>query len=417
MSPAVVLASTIGNIFKPLYEAMAWLLAFFYRIQPNPNYAIAIALLTVFVMVVTAPLTIKSTKSMAAMQRLGPELKKIQQKYKGDRNRLNEEMMKLYKEHGVNPAGGCLPMLLQFPVFIVLYGVIRGLTNTVGPGKPLPYTLTSLGTVTSKPSICRDAVCALPRYISEKALLYHNLVVAHGQMEAFGLNLSEKAIGHHGSVIDALPYFGLVALSIGLQFLQMRQLNSRNPQYAQSNPQAAAMQKYLPFIFGAIYLTIAAGVNIYFIVSSLCRIGIQEGVFRSGVLDKPRRPAEEVLPGRDGSGAKASAPKRRTMMEKLADMQSQALEAKEARDRALKGDLPEVTTGGTPDKGRAPTKGGTPTAGGKRPVSTNGTGGNGNSGSKPSGSSGEQTGTNGTNGASKQPSHPRAKGKRARKAR
>ncbi|HYA69285.1 MAG TPA: membrane protein insertase YidC, partial [Acidimicrobiales bacterium] len=160
MIHAVLLASTIGNIFKPLYEAMAWLLAFFYRIVPN--YAVAIALLTIFVMAVTAPLTIKSTKSMAAMQRLGPELKKIQQKYKGDRNRLNEEMMKLYKEHGVNPAGGCLPMLLQFPVFIVLYGVIRGLTNTVGPGKPLPYTLTSTGSITSKPSVCREAVCALP---------------------------------------------------------------------------------------------------------------------------------------------------------------------------------------------------------------------------------------------------------------
>ena len=65
------------------------------------------------------------------MQRVSPELKKLQQKYKGDRQTLNEEMMKLYKEHGVNPAGGCLPMLVQFPVFIILYGVIKGLTSNV----------------------------------------------------------------------------------------------------------------------------------------------------------------------------------------------------------------------------------------------------------------------------------------------
>ena len=89
-------------------------------------------------MIVTAPLTVKSTKSMVAMQRVSPEMKKLQQKYKGDRQTLNEEMMKLYKEHGVNPAGGCLPMFAQFPVFIILYGVIQGLANTakVRPATP-----------------------------------------------------------------------------------------------------------------------------------------------------------------------------------------------------------------------------------------------------------------------------------------
>ena len=127
-----VLGSTLGNIFKPLYDLMGTLIAFFYALIPN--YAVAIALLTVVVMIVTAPLTVKSTKSMVAMQRVSPEMKKLQQKYKGDRQTLNEEMMKLYKEHGVNPAGGCLPMVAQFPVFIILYGVIKGLANTIKRG-------------------------------------------------------------------------------------------------------------------------------------------------------------------------------------------------------------------------------------------------------------------------------------------
>ena len=80
---------------------------------------------------------------MAAMQALGPEMKKLQQKYKGAENRaqMNEEMMKLYKEHNVNPASGCLPMLLQMPAFFILYSVIRGITNTVTiPRTPSPWT-------------------------------------------------------------------------------------------------------------------------------------------------------------------------------------------------------------------------------------------------------------------------------------
>ena len=131
-------------------------------------------------MAVTAPLTVKSTKSMVAMQRLSPELKKMQQKYKGDRQTLNEEMMKLYKEHGVNPAGGCLPMVAQFPVFIILYGVIKGLANTITKNSNgLPDSL-------SNPTgICHQAICALPRYIGTNTKLYTNLVKSPGNIQCF----------------------------------------------------------------------------------------------------------------------------------------------------------------------------------------------------------------------------------------
>ncbi|MGH9121638.1 MAG: YidC/Oxa1 family membrane protein insertase, partial [Acidimicrobiales bacterium] len=261
-----VLGSTLGDIFHPLYTLMGTLIAFFYAVIPN--YAVAIALLTVVVMAVTAPLTVKSTKSMVAMQRLSPELKKLQQKYKGDRQTLNEEMMKLYKEHGANPAGGCLPMVAQFPVFIILYGVIKGLANTVARGKALPTPAAPHG-------ICHQAVCALPRYIGTNTKLYTDLVKSPGKINAFGINLADKVLGHH-SVVTALPYALLILIAIGLQYFQMRQLNSRNPSFGQANPQAQMMQRYMPLIFAVIYINIAAGVNIYFIVSSLCRIGIQE---------------------------------------------------------------------------------------------------------------------------------------------
>ncbi len=275
----LMLASTVGQIFKPLYELLAGIIAFFYSIIPN--FAIAIALLTVVVMIVTAPLTVKSTRSTIKMQRVAPELKKIQAKYKGDRVTLNEEMMKLYKEHGINPAGGCLPMLIQLPVFVVLYGVIRGLTSTVKEKS--------------------GKIIARPDYVSHHTRLYRDLIASNGHMKAFGLDLGNNLFSHHSSWVGAIPYGAIVAVAIALQYLQMRQLNSRNPGAAQANPQMQMMQRYMPLIFAVIYIRISAGVNIYFVVSSLCRIGIQEGIFRSGVLDKtPTR--EGKLPGRAGGG-------------------------------------------------------------------------------------------------------------------
>jgi YidC/Oxa1 family membrane protein insertase len=335
---ATVLASTLGNIFKPLFQAMAWLIAFFYALVPN--YAVAIALLTVVVMVVTAPLTVKSTKSMVAMQRLSPELKKLQQKYKGDRQKQNEEMMKLYKEHGVNPAGGCLPMLIQFPVFIILYDVIRGLTNTVKR-----HQLTTAGIH------CGHAVCASPRYIGTSTSLYKSLVHHGGKMPAFGIDLTQKVLGHH-TVAAALPYAALIVVAILLQYLQMRQLNSRNPGMAKANPQAQMMQRYMPLIMAVIYINISAGVNIYFIVSSLCRIGLQEAVFRSGVLDRARRPVESEVAG-------ARSPRRRTLMERLAEAQRQAIEAQQARQAALQAQsaAPGVEGNGSSRPPRGPSGG------------------------------------------------------------
>jgi YidC/Oxa1 family membrane protein insertase len=90
-----------------------------------PSYGVAIILLTLITRLVIAPLGVKQIRSMQQMQKLQPKIKELQKKYKGDRQKLNEEMMKLYKEHGANPLGGCFPLIAQFPVFIALYAVIR----------------------------------------------------------------------------------------------------------------------------------------------------------------------------------------------------------------------------------------------------------------------------------------------------
>jgi YidC/Oxa1 family membrane protein insertase len=88
------------------------------------NYGIAIIIITVVIKLIFYPLTVKSFKSMRAMQHLQPQMKRLQDMYKNDRQKLNEEMMKLYREQKVNPVGGCLPMVVQIPVFIALYQVL-----------------------------------------------------------------------------------------------------------------------------------------------------------------------------------------------------------------------------------------------------------------------------------------------------
>jgi YidC/Oxa1 family membrane protein insertase len=104
------------------FDALAQVLAFFYDLVPN--YGVAIILLTLVVMIIVTPLTLKGTRSMMMMQQLQPEMRKIQQKYKDDRQKLNEELLKFYKENNINPLGGCLPLLVQMPIFIVLYQVL-----------------------------------------------------------------------------------------------------------------------------------------------------------------------------------------------------------------------------------------------------------------------------------------------------
>jgi YidC/Oxa1 family membrane protein insertase len=243
----------LGQVLNPLYQAIASLLSYCYALIPN--YAIAIALLTLIVMVVLSPLTLKSTRSMLAMQKLQPEMKKMQTKYKGDRQKLNEEMMKFYKENKINPLGGCLPLILQLPVFFILYSVIRGLTTTVNG-------------------------VAQPKYISHSTQLYHDLVASHGQMVSFGIDMSKSATSVHGTFFTALPFYLIIVIAIGLQYLQLRQLSARNPAAAAANPQMQKIQKFMPLFFSVIYIGIPAAVNIYFIVSSLARIGQQELMFR-----------------------------------------------------------------------------------------------------------------------------------------
>src|SRR4051795_7377488 len=123
------------------FEPFAHLLSYFYAVWPS--YGGAITIFTLVIMIVLTPLTLKGTRSMMQMQALQPEMKKIQAQYKDDRQKLNEELLKFYKENNINPLGGCLPLLVQIPVFIILYNVLRGLTRLGSDGTFAPKYLSA----------------------------------------------------------------------------------------------------------------------------------------------------------------------------------------------------------------------------------------------------------------------------------
>ena len=114
----------ISSVLQPIEDAVRWILERFHYDLGLP-WAWAIVATTIVVRICLVPLTVKQIHSMQALQAHAPEMKEIQKKYKGDRQKLNEEMMKFYKENNINPAASCLPLLAQLPVFFALYFVLK----------------------------------------------------------------------------------------------------------------------------------------------------------------------------------------------------------------------------------------------------------------------------------------------------
>src|SRR6201995_720416 len=128
-----------ANIFQPLIDVFESVLKFFHN-TGGISWGWSIVLLTVCVRAVLVPLTFRQIKSMVRMQALAPQMKEIQAKYKQDKERQSQEMMKFYKENNVNPLGSCLPLVLQLPVFISLYYMLRqSLRSDICPGVQAAY--------------------------------------------------------------------------------------------------------------------------------------------------------------------------------------------------------------------------------------------------------------------------------------
>ena len=261
-----------GSPFDPIYNFFGAILAFFYGLVPN--LGVSIIMLTVVVMLALFPLTAKQAKSMMAMQRAQPEIKKLQAKYKGDRQKLNEEMMKYYQEHKINPLAGCLPLLVQMPIFFALFRVMRT------PYQHIPKSSELYAAFCTNPAgkVVGQTACGKPPLPNPLYFL--------------GLDLSQSATGVTGGFLDALPYFVLVGLVIFTGFLQARQ-NRRNSPNMTS--QMAMVTNILPIAFGVFSLQFPAGLVLYFLISNLWRLGQQEIILRK--ITRPGMAAHAAASG------------------------------------------------------------------------------------------------------------------------
>ena len=312
-------------MFDGLYEIIARTLNFFYELIPN--YAISIALLTLVVMIVTTPFTLKGTRSMIQMQRLQPEMKRLQVKYKDDRQKLNEELMVFYKENQLNPLGGCLPLLLQAPVFMLLFRVIHGLTTTTSGVSHFT-----------------------PQHLDEASPLYVALTKTD-KMMSFGVDLAEsasKALAE--GFVHGLPHVVMVAIVALSSYYQQKQIQGRNPD-AEIPPQQKMLMRMMPAMFVFFAFVSPAALVVYFVVSNLYRIGMQHYITRT------------LYHGEDSLGAQAQ--KASLEAKKLADehgpselLPKLGRKAKAVDDTAAtptKGEAKAGSTNGSTPAPRSPT--------------------------------------------------------------
>jgi YidC/Oxa1 family membrane protein insertase len=274
----------------PLYYAIGSVLAFFYTLIPS--LGVATILLTLVVMAVQFPLIAKQTRSMIQMQRVQPEIKKIQQKYKDDRQKQNEELLKFYQENKINPLAGCLPLLVVFPIGIAVFrtfsqGVQRHIPQS-GRLSNLYDAICTKGTVAQ--GYAKAAAHTPPVTIKSElgACNYALDHYAHGKtppaFRFLGMNLNWSAnevrtqLPH--DFVQWIPYFVLIGLVILTGWYQVRQTQARQQKQGGTPPpaQMQAITRIMPIFFGFITFGLNAATTLYFVVSNTWRIGQQHFV-------------------------------------------------------------------------------------------------------------------------------------------
>ncbi|HOZ46706.1 MAG TPA: membrane protein insertase YidC [Candidatus Hydrogenedentes bacterium] len=233
------------------------------------NYGLAIIFLTVVVRSLMYPLTLKSMRSMKKMQLLAPEIEELKKKHGGDPQELNKHMMELYKERGVNPMGGCLPMMLQMPVFIVLYRMLWSAYEL--RGAPFVFWITDL----SEP----DRLFRIP-----------------------GIE--------HVPFLSSLEYLNLLPILMGVAMVLSQKLTPTSG--PAQNPQQKFMMTFMPIFFSFICYNMASGLNLYILTSTLLGI-VQQHFTRAG--DEKTEPKKKTPRKRQHFYAAAQQRKRRLAQE------------------------------------------------------------------------------------------------------
>ena len=399
----------MSGLFDPLFDVIAALLAWFYALWPS--YGMAIAFLTLTAVIAVTPLTLKSTRSMLQMQHHMPELKKIQNQHKGDRQAMNEATMGFYKERGINPAGCLLPMLVQGPIFLVMYRVVNGLTRrTTEIGTQLGfssrrYADSVFGQVPEyiETPIARGGLPFDPDFLSRDTDLYSQLS-DNDEMVSWGVDLAQSASSAISeSVVGALPYLGMILVVLVTSLYQQRQIQGRQSGGA-INPQQQMMMKIIPYMLPVISYGIPAAVVTYFIISNLVRIAQQAYITRS------------FYKGEDSLGAQVVKQRATTPADDAPGTEAKARSAKAVTDG--KG-APTRKRDGKPARAKAPSRKRSTGNAKKTPTQTSRAGGSGRTGKAPArGRSGSRPGSGRVtppgSGTARQ-SQNRSKGKKKRR--
>lgn len=275
-----IVANVIQEAFSPLIAVFESILVFIHDNIVGGSWGLAIVGLTVLIRAVLVPLTLKQFRSMQELQRLAPELKALQEKYKDDKQRQQQEIMSFYREHKVNPFASCLPLLLQLPVFIALFYMLR---------TDLKKHICGEALVSHYNSAYHSAIASvsgLPAKYIEKTSCQQ---VAPGSGKFLFLpDITNKATG--------AALIVLLALYVGSQ------LASTMVMSASADPNQRRLMMVLPLFFVIILYRYPAGLLVYWITTNLWTIG--QGYF----VRRRIGPPPTVSPSKAAAGGGGESP-------------------------------------------------------------------------------------------------------------
>lgn len=284
------------HIFDLINIPLGYLFRYIYLLLQN--YGWTLVVFTIITKAILLPLTIKQQKSMTKMQAIQPKLQELQKKYQYDQEKLNQETMKLYQTNKIKPMGGCLPLLIQFPILIALYNIIRSpLTYVVQLGKHgLPTIaemhafLASLGSAVQATDQIGIAA-EMSRFASDVAAKFPGVDIMHIDFTFFGLNLAQTPTLTTLSPILLIPV--LAGLTTFLSSWLSTKMNGQSPQNAEGAAGTMQMMTYFsPLMTVFFSVTLPAGLGFYWILSNIIQIAQQF------VLNKyfPAKPPEAPAP-------------------------------------------------------------------------------------------------------------------------
>ncbi len=253
----------MGSLINSLFDAIGALMAFFYDL-PTPlgnSFGISIILLTMTVMTVLMPLTLKATRSTIKMQLAAPKLKAIQKEFKEDKEAMNREVMAFYQSEGINPVGGCLPMIAQLPVFLVLFRLLRGLSQRQGDA--VFFNLASkVLEANGQPAV--DPELISPQNIPVESQMFIDLETKT-EIPFGPFDLAAQA----GDILQTsfgsfIPYLILILFVLGTSYYQQYQVTARRGPDSPAVPsQQQAILKFLPLMTAVWCFFFPAGLVVY----------------------------------------------------------------------------------------------------------------------------------------------------------